>query len=114
MKVMHLVLREDPLDRWLLSVCKAWGIQCIPTGWQLSWAMAAASVCTTVYVLVCRDRGRWEVSRTCRVLKRNQHTRDQMQCRSSDTFISAETACNSRTKVERSKGGICEVRESKH
>lgn len=61
LKALRMLLSEDPLDRWLLSICKEWGIQCIPTGWQLAWALVAALMCSTIYWLVCRDRGRWEV-----------------------------------------------------
>ena len=61
LKALRLLLSEDPLDGWLLSICKEWGIQCIPTVWQLAWALVAALMCSTIYWLVCRDRGRWEV-----------------------------------------------------
>ena len=65
LKVLRSLLREDPLDRWLLSVCRGWGIHCIPTGWQVTWALAAALVCSIIYWLICRDRSRWEVSLRC-------------------------------------------------
>ena len=84
LKVLRLLLREDPLDRWLLSVCKKWGIQCVPTGWQLTWALAATLVCSLIYWLMCRDRGRWEVSRTCRVLNDDLHIRHHRHCRGLD------------------------------
>ena len=50
----------------------------------------------------------------CIVLNGDLHIRDHMHCRGLDLHESAETTCNGRTKVNRSEGGICEIRESKY
>lgn len=60
--LLKLVFAEDPVDRWLLGVCRNIGIDCTPTWGKLISITLAVVVGLIISFTIRRYQRRWKVT----------------------------------------------------